>query len=68
MIFNRLDTTQKVFNSIRQAKPRQLFVAADGPREGKEGEIEKCQKARKIVSSKEGFYTKDENSIFQRWK
>lgn len=49
MIFNRPDTTQKVFNAIRQAKPKQLFVAADGPREGKEGEKEKCQKARKII-------------------
>lgn len=51
MIFNRPDTTQKVFNAIRQAKPKQLFVAADGHREDKEGEIKKCQKARKIATS-----------------
>jgi len=51
LIFNRLDTTQKVFNAIRQAKPKQLFVAADGPRPDKEGEIEKCQKARQIATS-----------------
>jgi len=39
IIFNRPDTTQKkVFNAIRQAKPRQLFIAADGPRKGKENE------------------------------
>ena len=37
MIFNRPDTTQQVFNAIRQAKPKQLFVAADGPRIDKEG-------------------------------
>ena len=49
MIFNRLDTTQKVFNAIRQAKPKQLFVAADGPREDKEGEKGKCEQARKII-------------------
>jgi len=49
LIFNRPDTTQKVFNAIRQAKPKQLFVAADGPREGKEGEKEKCEQARKII-------------------
>ena len=50
IIFNRPDTTQKkVFNAIRQAKPRQLFIAADGPREGKEGEKEKCEQARKVI-------------------
>jgi len=51
LIFNRPDTTQKVFNAIRQAKPKQLFIAADGPRPDKEGEIEKCQKAREITTS-----------------
>jgi len=51
LIFNRPDTTQKVFNAIRQAKPKQLFVAADGPRPDKEGEKEKCQKARQIATS-----------------
>jgi len=51
LIFNRPDTTQKVFNAIRQAKPKQLFIAADGPRPDKEGEIEKCQKARQIATS-----------------
>lgn len=51
LIFNRPDTTRKVFNAIRQAKPKQLFVAADGPRSDKEGELEKCQKARKIATS-----------------
>jgi len=51
LIFNRPDTTQKVFNAIRQAKPKQFFIAADGPRPDKEGEIEKCQKARQIATS-----------------
>lgn len=49
LIFNRLDTTQKVFNAIKQAKPKQLFVAADGPRDNKESEEEKCEQARKII-------------------
>jgi len=49
LIFNRPDTTQKVFNAIRQAKPKQLFVAADGPREDKKGEKEKCEQARKVI-------------------
>jgi len=49
LIFNRPDNTQKVFNAIRQAKPRQLFIAADGPREGKEDEKEKCEQVRKTI-------------------
>ena len=50
IIFNRPDTTQKkVFNAIRQAKPRQLFIAADGPRKGQENEKEKCKRARKVI-------------------
>ena len=49
LIFNRPDTTQKVFNAIRKAKPKQLFVAADGPREGKEDEKEKCEQTREII-------------------
>ena len=50
IIFNRPDTTQnKVFNAIRQAKPKQLFIAADGPRKGNENEKEKCRRARKVI-------------------
>lgn len=49
LIFNRPETTQKVFDTIRQVKPRQLFVAADGPRVGREGEKEKCENTRNII-------------------
>ncbi|MDJ1504458.1 nucleotide-diphospho-sugar transferase [Xanthocytophaga agilis] len=50
MIFNRPETTAQVFEAIRRAKPRQLFIAADGPRPDKEGERELCQKTRKIAT------------------
>jgi len=49
VIFNRPDTAQQVFDEIRKAKPTRLFVAADGPRKGVMGEVEKCQKARDII-------------------
>lgn len=49
LIYNRPDTTQKVFNEIKKAKPGKLFVSADGPREGRMGEAEKCLFARNIV-------------------
>jgi len=33
LIFNRPDTTQKVFDVIKDIKPKYLFVAGDGPRD-----------------------------------
>ncbi|MEI7810591.1 MAG: hypothetical protein WCI41_03495, partial [bacterium] len=50
IIFNRPKTTKKVFESIRQAKPQKLFIAADGPRENKTKEEELCEETRKIVT------------------
>lgn len=49
LIFNRPDTTQLVFEQIRQARPAQLFIAADGPRSTKSGEDSLCAKARQVV-------------------
>ncbi len=49
IIFNRPDTTAKVFEAIRQAKPPKLFVIADGSRHGYSGEIEKCEATRAII-------------------
>lgn len=51
IIFNRPSTTNRVFEAIRQARPKQLFVAADGPRKGKDGEEEKCMEARSIINA-----------------
>ncbi|UOQ67212.1 nucleotide-diphospho-sugar transferase [Hymenobacter volaticus] len=50
-VFNRYDTAKRVFEAIRAAKPRQLFVAADGPRLHKEGEEAKCQAVRELILS-----------------
>lgn len=49
LIFNRPETTQKVFESIRNVKPPKLFVIADGPRNELPEEAEKCAAARAIV-------------------
>ena len=49
LIFNRPDTTEKVFEAIRQAKPPKLLVVADGSRSDRPGEAEKCQAARAII-------------------
>lgn len=50
LIFNRADITQLVFDRIKQIKPKQLFVAADGPRFGKIGEKEECERVREIIN------------------
>jgi hypothetical protein len=49
MVFNRFDTTKQVFEEIKRAKPKQLFIASDGPRENKVGEKEKVEEIRKYI-------------------
>ncbi len=51
IIFKRPDTTRKVFEEIRRAKPPKLLVIADGPRPNIVGEAEKCAAARAIIDS-----------------
>ncbi len=51
IIFNRLDTVKQSFAQIKKAQPVKLYIAADGPRKEKEGEIEKCQQVREWVLS-----------------
>ncbi len=49
LVFNRLDTTKRVFESIRQARPPRLYVAADGPRDSRPGEVEKVNAVRNHI-------------------
>lgn len=49
IIFKRPNTTEKVFEAIRQAKPPKLFVIADGPRADRSGEAENCEATRAII-------------------
>ncbi|MGF1590472.1 MAG: glycosyltransferase family 2 protein [Pleurocapsa sp.] len=51
LIFNRPDTTQKVFEVIRQAQPAKLLVVADGARINRPEEADQCQAARAIIDS-----------------
>lgn len=50
LIFRRPDTTAKVFEVIRSIRPAQLFIGADGPREGVEDDFERCQETRAIAT------------------
>ncbi len=47
LIFNRPETTIKVFEQVKKAKPPKLFIVADGARFKEEEE--KCQQARSII-------------------
>lgn len=49
LIFNRPDTTKRVFESIRSIKPAKLYIAADGARKDKVGEDLLCQETRNII-------------------
>jgi len=49
LIFNRPDTTSKVFETIKRAAPKRLYVAADGPRYAEESL--KCYQSREIATA-----------------
>jgi len=48
-IFNRPDTTARVFQEIRKAQPKRLYVIADGPRLDKRDDETKCEGARAVL-------------------
>ena len=50
ILFNRPDTTKRVFAEIRIARPAKLYIAADGPRNDKPGEQALCEKTRAIIT------------------
>lgn len=49
LIFNRPETTARLFEQIRRARPPRLLIVADGPRAGQAGEGERCRVARSVV-------------------
>jgi len=49
LVFNRPDLAERVLNKIKEVRPAKLFIAADGPRVEKTGEIELCTATRNIV-------------------
>jgi hypothetical protein len=49
IIFNRPDTTQKVFDEIAKARPLKLLVIGDGARENRPGEAERVAATRAII-------------------
>ena len=48
--FNRPDTTQKVFDAIKRAKPRKLYVSVDGPRDGNIQDAQNVEHVKEIFN------------------
>ncbi len=51
IVFNRPETTARVFEEIRKAKPETLLLIADGPRYYKPGEEDRCEQVKRIVEN-----------------
>jgi len=49
VVFNRPDSTARVFEAIRRARPSRLLVIADGPRSNRPDDLEKCTLVRKLI-------------------
>ena len=49
IVFNRPDTTKRVFDVIRQLAPQRLYIAADGPREGNAKDSSNVTEVRRII-------------------
>jgi hypothetical protein len=49
-VFNRPDTTRRVFEAIRQVQPANLLLVADGPRPDRTGEAELCRQVRDLFA------------------
>lgn len=50
LVFNRPKTTKKVFEEIRKARPKKLYLASDGPREHNRNDEINNSDVRKIIS------------------
>ncbi len=49
LVFNRPETTRKVFAEIARTRPPKLLVVADGPRRDQPGESDRCAEVRRII-------------------
>src|SRR5581483_4565450 len=49
IVFNRPECTARSLAGIRRARPRRLYLIADGPRSERAGEAQLCQRARGLV-------------------
>lgn len=71
--FARPDTFEMTFNAIRNARPRQLFLIADGPRETHKDDNNNCKKCREIAKNVDWncevyrFYNEKNKGLFHTY-
>lgn len=51
LIFRQPEVTKLVFDQIRAARPKKLYISADGPREDRPGEDAECEATRAVVAN-----------------
>ena len=51
ILFNRPDSTKRVFEQIKLAKPTRLYIAADGPRLQFAEDVDLCKQTRETVNT-----------------
>jgi hypothetical protein len=51
IVFRRPDVTRRVFATVAAARPKQLFLIADGPRADRPEEAARCEEVREIVTA-----------------
>jgi hypothetical protein len=49
LVFNRPEETRRVFDAIRKAEPKVLYLAADGPRPSNEQDVELCALTKNVL-------------------
>ena len=71
--FARPEIFERTFAEIKKARPRQLFLIADGPRPGQKQDIIDCEKCRKIAEDIEWdcevykFYNEVNKGLFKTY-
>jgi hypothetical protein len=50
-VFNRPDKAARCLDRVRAYRPRQLFIIADGPRDGSASDAKLCEQSRGIVAA-----------------
>lgn len=51
IVFNRPDVTRQSFDRIRDQRPTQLFLIADGPRATHPDDVAKCEEVRRVIEN-----------------
>ena len=50
IVFNRPEKTRRMFDAVRAAAPRRLYIAADGPRPDHPDDLDRCERTRRVFS------------------